>query len=208
MQDIFIAGTDTSAATIVWTMTELMRNPRVMHLVQNEVRGVVGNRGKVDESDLQNLPYLKLVINESFRVHPPAPLLVPRETTEPCTVDGYDIPAGTRVFVNALAIGRDPASWSDPEEFRPERFLNREVDFEGSSFDFIPFGIGRRSCPGAGFAVAVVELALANLLYCFDWELPGGAGAEEALDMEAAIGITAHKKKPLRLVAKPYTCVS
>ncbi|THU46612.1 hypothetical protein C4D60_Mb09t06750 [Musa balbisiana] len=207
VQDIFTAGTETSAATIIWTMTELLRNPRVMARAQKEVRDGVGKKGAVEETDLEDLPYLKLVINESLRLHPPLPLLLPRETTEACAVGGYEIPAGTRVVVNAKAIGTDPASWSNPQEFRPERFSSGgdvgDGDVKwGECFGFVPFGVGRRSCPGINFGLAVVELVLANLLYCFDWEARLGKGEE--LDVEEAFGMAVHRKRPLCLVAKPY----
>ncbi|CAL9135236.1 unnamed protein product [Musa textilis] len=207
LTDIFTAGTGTSAATIIWTLTELLRNPSVMARAQKEVRDAVGKKGAVEETDLHDLPFLKLVIKESLRLHPPAPLLVPRETTEACAVGGYEIPARTRVFVNAKAIGTDPASWSNPQEFQPERFSSgRDVgdgDVRwGECFEFVPFGVGRRSCPGINFGLAVVELVLANLLYCFDWEVRLGKGEE--LDVEEAIGLVVHRKRPLCLVAKPY----
>ncbi|URE22940.1 cytochrome P450 [Musa troglodytarum] len=200
--DIFTAGTETSAATIIWTMTELLRNPRVMARAQKEVRDAAGKKGAVEETDLHDLPFLKWVINESLRLHPPAPLLLPRETTEACTVGGYEIPAGTRVFVNAKVIGTDPANWSNPQEFRPERFSSGGDVRWGECFEFVPFGVGRRSCPGINFALAVVELVLANLLHCFDWEARLGKGEE--LDVEEAFGMVVHRKRPLCLVAKPY----
>ncbi|OVA20565.1 Cytochrome P450 [Macleaya cordata] len=200
LTDMFIAGSDTSSATIVWTMTELIRNPTVMKRAQEDVRRNVGNKEVVEESDLPKLSYLKLVIKEAMRLHPPAPLLVPRETTENCTIMGYDIPAKTRVFFNAKAIAKDPKYWENPEVFQPERFLDNNIEFKGHNFELIPFGAGRRACPGINFAVVLIELVLANLLHCFDWELPPGQKREE-VDMREASGITMHKKLPLCLVA-------
>ncbi|EYU24236.1 hypothetical protein MIMGU_mgv1a006664mg [Erythranthe guttata] len=198
--DIFSAGTDTSATAIEWTMTELVRNPTVKQKVQQEVRQVAKGKTKVEETDLPKLAYLKLVIKESLRLHPPAPLMIPRETTEKCTIDNkYEIPAKTRVLFNASAIGMDPEYWENPERFWPDRFLNREVDFRGQHFELLPFGAGRRGCPGINFSMPLVELALANLLFCFDWKLPEGMSAED-VDLEEAIGITMHKKIPLVLV--------
>ncbi|VFR03310.1 unnamed protein product [Cuscuta campestris] len=179
-------------------MTELMKNPNTMRKAQSEVRQLLKGKQRVSESDLPNLDYLKMVLKESFRLHPPAPLLVPRETTGNCTVGGYDIPAKTRVFINAMSIGRDPRTWENPSEFRPERFEDGGVDFKGTHFELIPFGVGRRGCPGINFAVPLVELALANLLYPFDWRLPAGVGD---VDMEETFGITVHKKTPLCLLA-------
>ncbi|KAL6882543.1 hypothetical protein ACP4OV_011233 [Aristida adscensionis] len=179
LQDMFIAGTDTSAAALEWTMTELVRHPEVLAKAQHEVRSVVGDRDMVLESDLPRLQYLKLVIRESMRLHPPAPLLVPRETTEQIVVYGCEIPGRTRVLVNAKAIGVDPDAWgADAARFVPERHEGA-VDVADHkpwhhSFALVPFGAGRRSCPGVHFATAVVELLLANLLFCFDWRAPRG----------------------------------
>jgi len=137
-----------------------------------------------------------------LRLHPPAPLLVPRETTDDCTIEGYHIPAKTRVFVNAKSIGTDPKYWKNKNEFQPERFLDSSVDFRGQHFELLPFGAGRRGCPGMNFAILIIELALANLLHRFDWELSHGIRRQD-LDMEEAIGLTVHKKVPLFLVANP-----
>nr|GMD69331.1 cytochrome P450, putative [Ipomoea batatas] len=199
-KDVFIAGSDTSAATIIWTMAELIKNPNAMRKAQLEVRQLMNGKEKVRESDLPQLKYLKMVIKEALRFHPPAPLLVPRETTDKCTVAGYDIPAKTRVFINAVAIGRDRRAWERPGEFWPERFWESEVDYRGNHYELIPFGAGRRGCPGMNFAAPLVELAVANLLYRFEWRLPAGMGVED-VDMDEAFGITIHKKTPLCLVA-------
>ncbi|KAK4479379.1 hypothetical protein RD792_014891 [Penstemon davidsonii] len=207
--DIFVAGTDTSAATIIWTMAELLRNPKVKQKAQQEVRSQVarGNNKTVEESDLPKLKFLKAVIKESWRLHPPAPLLVPRETIENCIIDNkYAIPAKTRVFFNAAAIQTDPKHWENPEKFWPERFLDSEIDFRGQHFEFLPFGAGRRGCPAINFAVPLVELALANLLFSFDWELPNGIYAED-LDMEEEVGIAMDKKIPLLCIASPVLYV-
>ncbi|KAJ6808226.1 cytochrome P450 71A9-like [Iris pallida] len=201
LMNIFIAGSDTSSASVEWTMAELMRHPSVMKKAQEEVRSIVGKKGKVEESDLDRLYYLKCVMKEVFRVHPPVPLLLQRETIQQCRVDGYDIPAKTRLLVNTVAIGRDASVWERPEEFDPERFVGSAIDIRGHDFELIPFGAGRRICPGMGVGILVVELALANLLYSFDWELPEGTTKED-IDMSEAPGITVHRKSHLRLVAK------
>ncbi|KAJ6829381.1 cytochrome P450 71A9-like [Iris pallida] len=201
LMNIFIAGSDTSSASIEWTMAELMRHPSVMRKAQNEVRSVVGKKGKVEESDLDRLQYLKCILKEVFRVHPTVPLLVPRETIQHCRVDGYDVPAKTRLLINTLAIGRDASIWKRPEEFDPERFVGSDIDFKGHDFELIPFGAGRRICPGMGVGILVVELALANLLYSFNWELPKGTTKAD-IDMNEAPGVTVHRKSHLYLVAK------
>ncbi|XP_026400228.1 cytochrome P450 71A9-like [Papaver somniferum] len=200
LMDTFVAGTDTSAATLVWTMTELIRNPTVMQRAQEEVRSLTGLKDMVDESDLHKLSYTKLVIKEAFRLHPPAPLLVPRETREKCTINGYDIPIKTSVLINAKAISTDPEYWRNPYEFYPERFLNSNIDYKGQDFELLPFGGGRRGCPGISFSVVLVELVLANLLLCFDWNLPSEMKIED-VDMSEAFGLTTHKKVPLCLLA-------
>ncbi|XP_052180928.1 cytochrome P450 71A9-like [Diospyros lotus] len=202
LSDMFIAGSDTAAATIVWIMAELVRNPTAMKKAQDEVRAVANGKPEVLESDLPRLVYMKMVIKEGLRLHPAAPLLIPRETTDTFTVGEYEIPAKTRLFVNAKAIATDPNSWEDPNEFRPERFMGSSIDFKGHNFEFLPFGFGRRICPGISFATVLVELAVANLLCCFDWSLPEGMRAED-MDMEETVGIVMHKETPLCLVASP-----
>ncbi|KAG6492097.1 cytochrome P450 71AP13-like [Zingiber officinale] len=203
--DMFAAGTDTTFITLDWAMTELLINPSAMSRAQAEIRTIVGgdHRKLVEEADLPRMPYLKAVIKEVFRLHPPAPLLVPRESMESVTIEGYEIPAKTRVFVNAWAIGRDPESWPDPDAFTPERFLNSSVDFKGQDFELIPFGAGRRGCPAIAFGTASVEIALAQLLHSFEWELPAGVKAED-LDMDEVFGITMHRTEQLVAVATPY----
>ncbi|CAL5065965.1 unnamed protein product [Urochloa decumbens] len=199
LMDTFAGGIDTCAVTMIWIMSELMRNPRVMRKAQAEVRSLVANKPRVDEEDVKNLRYLKMVVKENFRLHPPGTLLIPRETMRSCVIGGYDVLPGTRVFVNVWAMGRDPSIWDGPEEFRPERFEGSHVDFRGSDFELLPFGSGRRSCPAVAMGVANVELALANLLYCFDWELPEGM-KEEDIDMEETGQLAFRKMVPLCLV--------
>ncbi|PRQ17167.1 putative (S)-limonene 6-monooxygenase [Rosa chinensis] len=150
--------------------------------------------------------YLKSVIKEGLRLHPPLPLQISRQTTENCTIEEYHIPANTMVFVHAKMIGRDPKCWENPNEFFPDRFSNSSVDYNGNHYEFLPFGVGRRGCPGMNFAVQVIELALANLLYCFDWELPHGVKRED-LDMKEAVGLTVQKKVHLCLAATPENLV-
>ncbi|KAJ0085843.1 hypothetical protein Patl1_09267 [Pistacia atlantica] len=203
LMNVFVAGTDTSAATVVWAMTLLMKNPRVMKKVQAEIRCEVGNKGFVDEDDVQNLPYLKAVVKETMRLQPTVPFLVPRETMEKCIIEGYEIPPKTLVFLNTWAIGRDPEAWENPDEFYPERFIGSSIDFKGQHFELIPFGAGRRICPGLYMGIATVDLALSNLLYKFDWEMPPGMKKEE-LDFDVLPGITMHKKNALRLMARHY----
>lgn len=196
---MFVAGTDTSAATLEWTITELARHPTVMKKAQEEVRNIASSAGKVEESHLQHLHYLKAVIKETLRLHPPAPLLVPRESMEKCNLDGYEIPAKTRVLINAYAIGRDSDSWENPLEFNPERLMDKSLEDKDQDFRLIPFGGGRRGCPGYLFGLATVEIALARLLFHFDWALPQGVSADD-FDLSEIFGLAIRKKTAVVLV--------
>ncbi|KAG9447271.1 hypothetical protein H6P81_013399 [Aristolochia fimbriata] len=201
--DNFAGGTDTIYLAIIWTLSELIRHPTAMKKVQEEIRSVVLHRNSskvVTEDEIRKMPYLKCVIKESLRLHPPAPLLIPRKTIQDVEVQGFHIPAKTPVLVNTWAIGRDPKTWTEPEKFLPERFLDSEVDFKGQHFKLIPFGAGRRGCPGIPFATATIEIVVANVLHRFDWELPAG---EDDLDMTEVFGMSVHKKS-LLLVPRPH----
>ncbi|KAF2288975.1 hypothetical protein GH714_023191 [Hevea brasiliensis] len=197
--DMFIAGSDTSFTTSEWAISETLRNPRVMKKAQAEVRLVFSEKVHVDEADLGELNYLKLVIKETLRLHPPVPLLIPRESREQCEINGYQIPIKSKLIVNAWAIGRDPNYWTEADRFNPERFSDSTVDYKGANLEFIPFGAGRRMCPGISFGIANVEILLANLLFYFDWKLPHGMKQEE-LDMAESFGAVARRKNDLGLI--------
>ncbi|CAI9093289.1 OLC1v1028758C1 [Oldenlandia corymbosa var. corymbosa] len=198
--DMFVAGTDTSSATLEWTMTELARHQWIMKRAQDEVRQVASKKGKVEESDLPQLHFLKAIIKETMRLHPPVPLLVPRESMATCTLDGYEIPAKTRVLINTYAIGRDQESWENPLEYNPDRFMDADIDFRGGhDFRFLPFGGGRRGCPGYSFGLASIEISLARLLYHFDWALPQGVGPDD-VDLSEIFGLATRKRSALKLV--------
>ncbi|CAN0896584.1 Desmethyl-deoxy-podophyllotoxin synthase [Linum grandiflorum] len=205
--DIFLGGSDTASSTMEWALSELMRNPLVMEKVQKEVRDQFDGKGRIDYEDLDQLQYLKLVIKETLRLHPPGPLLGPREAREAAVIHGYQIPAKTRIIINAWAIARDHHNWREPEKFYPERFLNdlsSTSDYsKGLDFSMIPFGSGRRICPGAQFGNAILTLGLANLLYHFNWELPPGITSNN-LDMSEDFGIAVKKQKDLFLIPIPY----
>jgi cytochrome P450 len=203
IQDVFIAGSETSASTINWTMAEMMKDPRVLKKAQTEVRVIFRKRGKVDESCIDELKYLKAIIKEVLRLHPPGPLLIPRESGQACEIDGYHIPIKSRVIINAWAIGMDPKYWTDPDKFYPERFIDSSVDFKGTNFEYIPFGAGRRICPGMNYGMANVELALALLLYHFDWKLPNGMKNED-LDMTELFGAAVVRKDDMYLIPIIY----
>ncbi|KAL6857097.1 hypothetical protein ACP4OV_018479 [Aristida adscensionis] len=204
--DMFEAGTETSSLTLECAMAELMRKPHIMAKLQEEVRrNVPKGQEMVTEDDLANLTYLKAVIKETLRLHPAAPLMIPHFSMEACEImDGYTIPAGTRVIVNAWAIGRLSSHWDMAEEFMPERFMDGDptsVDIKGKDFRYLPFGSGRRMCPGIHAAAATLEIMLANLVYRFDWELPAGMKKED-IDMTEVFGLTVHRKEKLLLVPK------
>ncbi|WVZ00276.1 hypothetical protein V8G54_026345 [Vigna mungo] len=181
-----IQGSDTTASTLEWAMAELMRNPTKLKKAQEEVRKIVGNKSKVEENDINQMDYMKCVVKETLRLHPAAPLLIPRKTSSTLKLRGYDIPPKTLVYVNAWGIQRDPEIWERPEEFIPERHGNNHVPLKGQ---FIPFGFGRRTCPGMTFGLANVEYTLANLLYWFNWKLPISHSSAQDIDMTETYGI-------------------
>ncbi|CAN6300835.1 unnamed protein product [Urochloa humidicola] len=203
--DLIAGGSDTSAVTVEWAMSELLRNPSAMAKATDELDSVIGRDRLVKEQDIPRLPYLEAVVKETFRLHPVTPLLAPRLSRADASMDGYDVPSGTLVFVNVWAIGRDPAVWgSKAEEFRPERFVGGSggVDVKGQDFELLPFGSGRRMCPGIGLGLKMVQVTLANLLHAFAWRLPDGVVAEE-LSMEEKFGLAVPRKVPLVAVAEP-----
>ncbi|XP_044470110.1 cytochrome P450 84A1-like [Mangifera indica] len=200
IMDVMFGGTETVASAIEWALAELMKSPEDLKLAQQELADVVGLERRVEESDLDNLTFLKCTVKETLRLHPPIPLLL-HETAEDAEVSGYRIPARSRVMINAWAIGRDPGSWDDPDTFKPSRFLKQDMpDFKGSHFELIPFGSGRRSCPGMQLGLYALELAVASMLHCFTWELPDGMKPSE-LDMSDVFGLTAPRAS--RLIAVP-----
>ncbi|PIN18982.1 Cytochrome P450 CYP2 subfamily [Handroanthus impetiginosus] len=197
--DVFAAGTETSATNLGWVMTELMRHPEVMKKLQDDIREIMQGKYNVTDDDLQKMHYLKAVIKETFRYHPPATMYF-HSSREYVNLMGYDIEPKTMVLINAWAIGRDPTYWPEPEKFMPERFLNSSVDFRVFDFQLLPFGAGRRICPGLGFAASAIEHTVANLMQKFDWALPIGLKGEE-LDVMEKPGFTTGRKNPLIVVA-------
>ncbi|XP_073363770.1 desmethyl-deoxy-podophyllotoxin synthase [Aegilops tauschii subsp. strangulata] len=201
--DLFAGGTKTSGITLEWAMSELLKNPENMRKVQLEVRQVVGGQQSViNNNDLHDLHYMRMVIKEVLRLHPPAPLL-PRRAREDCEIMGYKIPEGTNVQVNIFVICQDCRYWDAPEAFKPERFKESNIDHKGTHFEFTPFGAGRRQCPGMLFGTSTVEIALANLLHHFDWVFPDGPNPG-SLDMSEKFGINVRRKFDLELRATPY----
>ncbi|XP_062101141.1 xanthotoxin 5-hydroxylase CYP82C4-like [Humulus lupulus] len=198
---LILGGSDTTAGTVTWAISLLMNNTRVLKKVQEELDLHVGRDRQVEDSDIKNLVYLQAIVKETLRLYPAGPLLGPREALEDCTVAGYHVPAGTRLVVNVWKIQRDPRVWSNPEEFEPERFLtsHAHVDMRGQQFELIPFGSGRRSCPGASFALQVLHLTLSRLLQGFEFKNP----LRGPVDMGESPGLTIPKATPLEVLLTP-----
>ncbi|KAJ4846119.1 hypothetical protein Tsubulata_000810, partial [Turnera subulata] len=196
---LIIAGTDTTTSTIEWAMAELLRNPRTLRRAREELEQTIGIGNMVQESDVACLPYLQAIIKESLRLHPSAPLLLPREAREEVELCGFTIPKGAQILVNAWVIGRDPSIWDDPDSFVPERFLGSNIGVNGQNFEFIPFGSGRRVCLGLPLATRMLHLMLGSLINSFDWQLEDGLTPEN-MDMEDRFGLTLEKAEPLRAI--------
>lgn len=197
---------DTSATVIEWVMSELLRHPEIMKKVQEELENHVGLDRIVEEEDLERLEYLEMVIKESLRIHPVAPLLLPHAAMEDCIVNGFHIPKKARIIVNVLAIGHDPNVWSDPEKFIPDRFNGSNIEYKGRDFELIPFGSGRRSCPGLQLGILVVRLVVAQLVHCFDWNLLNGMLPKE-LDMMEEFGLVVSRANHLMVIPTYRLCL-
>ncbi|XP_015867271.3 cytochrome P450 71AU50 [Ziziphus jujuba] len=194
--DMLSASIDTASTTIDWAISELIKNPNIMKKVQEELENTVGMKRTVEETDLESLDYLNMVVKETLRLHPAGPLLIPHASTEDCTINGFHIPKKAHIIINAWAIGRDPDAWTDAEKFSPERFVGSNIDVRGRDLQLIPFGSGRRGCPGIQLGLTVVRLVLAQLVHCFDWELPNGMSPAD-LDMTEEFGLTVPRAKHL-----------
>uniref|UniRef100_M1AMF5 Geraniol 10-hydroxylase n=2 Tax=Solanum tuberosum TaxID=4113 RepID=M1AMF5_SOLTU len=200
--DLFNAGTDTSSNVVEWAMTELLRAPEIMKKVQAELVELLGEGKPMDEADIARLPYLQCIIKETFRMHPPAPLLVPRKAEQDVEVCGYTVPKGSKVLINVWAIGRDSTLWEDPLVFNPDRFKDSKLDVRGQDFELIPFGAGRRICPGLPLAIRTIPVMLGTLLNTFKWKIEGDIAPKD-LDMQEKFGLTLAKLLPLRAVPLP-----
>ncbi|KAL2461086.1 Cytochrome [Abeliophyllum distichum] len=200
--DMITAGMDTTAISVEWAMAELIKNPRVQQKAQEELDRVIGYERVMTEMDFSNLPYLMCVAKESLRLHPPTPLMLPHRANANVKIGGYDIPKGSNMHVNVWAVARDPAVWKSPSEFRPERFLEEDVDMKGHDFRLLPFGAGRRVCPGAQLGINLVTSMLGHLLHHFHWAAPSGMAAEE-IDTEESPGLVTYMRTPLQAVPTP-----
>ncbi|KAL0286374.1 UNVERIFIED_CONTAM: Xanthotoxin 5-hydroxylase CYP82C4 [Sesamum angustifolium] len=199
--NLILAGSDTTSIHLTWLLSLLLNNRQVMQQAQEEIDRKVGKERWVQESDINNLVYLQAIVKETLRLFPPGPLAVPHEAMEDCCVAGYHVPKGTRLLVNVWKLHRDPRIWAEPDNFVPERFLTSHVavDFTGQNHEFIPFGSGRRSCPGITFAMQVTHLTLARLLQGFNWATPSNG----PVDMTEGLSITLPKATPLEVVITP-----
>ncbi|CAL5442249.1 unnamed protein product [Camellia sinensis] len=196
--DIFIAGTKTTPSTMEWAMAKILHNPKTLFEARVELEKTISKGKQVKESDIPQLSYLRAIVKETFRKHPTVPLLVPRKVEVDVEVCGFTVPKGTQVLVNAWGIGRDRSTWESSNLFMPERILGSRVDVRGQDFELIPFGAGRRICPGLPLAMRMLHLMLGSLIYSFDWKLVDGISPKE-MNMEEKFGFTLKKAQPLRV---------
>lgn len=203
MQTILSAATETSSVTIEWAMSNLLNNPEALNKTRNELDTQIGEERFLEEDDISNLPYLQNVISETLRLYPAAPLLAPHLSSETCSLGGYQIPADTILMVNAWAVQRDPKVWDDSTKFKPERF---ETEGPGlnNAYKYLPFGLGRRACPGMGMANRVVGLTLGSLIQGFEWKRVG----DKEIDMTEGQGISMPKVQPLEALCKPRPIIN
>lgn len=201
MQILLLTGSESTALTMAWTIGLLLNNPHALKLAQEELDTVVGRDRWVQESDIESLKYLQAIVKETLRLYPPAPLTGLREALEDCYIGDYCVPKNTRVLVNIWKLQRDPTVWSEPDQFKPERFLkeHKKVEFQGPSFEYIPFSAGRRSCPGLTFGLQVVHLTLARMLQGFEISTTG----DGPVDMGMGQGIALIRTMPLLVSLKP-----
>ncbi|OWM82135.1 cytochrome P450 81Q32-like [Punica granatum] len=198
---MLLAGTDTSSVTLEWALSYLVNHPNILDKARIEIDVQIGQDRLIDEADISKLPYLQNIISETLRLKPAAPLLVPHRASEDCQIGGYHVPRDSMVLVNAWAIHRDPALWGDPAAFRPERFegTGAEVGNREAHKLILPFGLGRRACPGVPLAQLVMGLTLGSLIQCFDWKRVG----VEPVDLTEGRGRTTMPREvPLEVMCK------
>lgn len=201
LQTVLVGATDGMTVTLTWAVSLLLNNPHVLKKAREELELQVGRKRQVEEEDMKNLVYLNAIIKETLRLYPAGPLLGPHESMEDCTVAGYHIPAGTRLWANLWKIHRDPSVWPNPDQFEPDRFLttHKHIDTKGHHFELLPFGSGRRSCPGIFLALQFVQFTLATLIHGFEFKTM----SDEPIDMTESIGLTNSKVTPLEVVVTP-----
>ncbi|KAE8705525.1 Licodione synthase [Hibiscus syriacus] len=202
--DFLTAGTDTGASSIEWALAELINNPEVLREAQKEIDQVVGKDRLVQEFDTGRLPYLQAIIKETFRLHPPIPMII-RKAVEECKINGYTIPAQSLLFVNMWSIARDPKVWEDPLKFQPQRFFidNNTIDVKGFHYQLLPFGTGRRGCPGMSLAMLELSVTLAAMIQCFEWKVAETANTGSGsvcVDMTERPGLVVPRANDLKCV--------
>lgn len=200
MQDLILAGTDTVATTLEWAMSLLLNHPDILNKARIEVDTLMGKDRLMEESDFPKLPYLQNVISETLRLYPAAPLLVPHMSSENSHVGGFDIPRDTILLANVWGIHRDPKLWENATSFKPERF---EKVGKNETYKLLPFGIGRRACPGTDLAKRVLGLALGSLIQCYEWKRVD----DEKVDMTEGRGLTMPKIEPLEAMCQPRSII-
>lgn len=201
MQALLVGAVDTTMVTLTWALCLLLNNRDVLKKARDELNTHVGRDRRVEESDIKKLTYFQAIIKESLRLYPAGQLLAPRESLEDCVVGGYYILKGTRLMVNLSKVHRDPQVWPNPNEFQPERFLtsHKDVDIKGKNYELMPFGSGRRMCPGISLGLRLMQLGLASLIHEFELETP----SDESIDMNAMVGISNFKASSFEVLLKP-----
>ncbi|XP_043712782.1 trimethyltridecatetraene synthase-like isoform X2 [Telopea speciosissima] len=200
--ELLAGSTESSIVSVEWAISLLLKNPEIFKKATEELDRVVGRERWVEEKDIPHLPYIDSIMKETMRIHPVSPLLTPHQAQEDCEVAGYTILAGTRVHVSTWTIGKDPTLWDAPHEFRPERFIGKAIEVKGRDFELLPFGSGRRMCPGYALGLKMIQSYLANLIHGFLWKLPGEMQPQD-LNMDEVYGLSAPKKIPLFAMAEP-----
>lgn len=198
-QDLFVAGIDTTSTTMEWAMAELLHNPSKLARLRKELEQIHGKFGQIEESDASKLPYLRAVVKEILRLHPSVPFLVPHKSKDDGELGGFMVPKNAQILVNVWSIGRNSSIWDNPNSFEPERFLESEIDFKGRDFELVPFGAGRRICPGLPLASRSIHYIMASLLHHFNFKLADDLKPDD-MDMSHKFGVTLHKAQPLRVV--------
>ncbi|RHN62368.1 putative cytochrome P450 [Medicago truncatula] len=198
---LILAATDTTAGTLTWSLSLLLNNPEVLNKAIQELDTQIGMENMAIKSDLAKLEYLQAIIKETLRLYPPGPLNLPHESIEDCTIGGYHVPAGTCLLTNLSKLQRDPILYSDPLEFQPERFhtTHKDVDVKGQHFELIPFGVGRRICPGISFSLQLMQITLAALLHGFNIVTQDGG----PVNMVEHCRLTNVKASPLQVILNP-----
>lgn len=203
MQELLGAATESNFVTAVWMIAEFVKNQEILHKVRQEIAEKAVDGGELKESHLSECAYLQACIKETFRVHIPGPFGVPRRATQDCVVNNYAIPKDSTVILNSWAMQRDPYIWEDPANFKPERFLGSKIDYRGAHYEFLPFGAGRRMCPGINPAIRNLQLVVASLVHYFDWGLPHGKDPSQLDTFSDTFGTSLRREKPLYLIPTP-----